>query len=77
MSKRRPFSAVFWVANVVEVFELFSYFGIRFGFGIDMTHFSHSIDVLEIKSAFFSRRCFAEPATVSIVGAICKICGFA
>ena len=37
MSARTPFPKVFWVANLIEVLERFSYYGIYFGFGVYMT----------------------------------------
>ena len=37
MGNRTPFPLVFWVANLIEVFERFAYYGIYFGFGIYMT----------------------------------------
>jgi POT family proton-dependent oligopeptide transporter len=36
MSERSSFPRVFWVANLVELLERFSYYGIYFGFGIYM-----------------------------------------
>ncbi|MCX5783185.1 MAG: MFS transporter, partial [Elusimicrobia bacterium] len=38
MSNRTPFPPVFWVANSIELFERFAYYGIYLGFGIYMTH---------------------------------------
>ena len=46
-AKRTPFPPVFWVANLIEVLERFSYYGIYFGFGIYMTSLSYSQDQLE------------------------------
>ena len=37
MASRTPFPRVFWVANLIEVLERFSYYGIYFGFGVYMT----------------------------------------
>lgn len=34
--KRTPFPKIFWAANIVEVFERFTYYGIYIGFGIYM-----------------------------------------
>lgn len=34
MNKRTPFPRVFWVANTIEIFERFAFYGIYMGFGI-------------------------------------------
>ncbi len=50
---RTPFPHVFWVANLLEVLERFSYYGIYFGFGIYMTHLGYSRDQLGIIQSIF------------------------
>lgn len=53
MTKRTPFPPVFWIANVIEVLERFSYYGIYFGFGIYLTSLGYSRDQLgSIQSVF-------------------------
>ena len=37
MKHRSPFPRVFWVANTIEVFERYVYYGFYFGFGIYLT----------------------------------------
>jgi POT family proton-dependent oligopeptide transporter len=53
MSDRTPFPRVFWVANVVELLERFSYYGIYFGFGIYMQSLGYSRDDLGIIQSIF------------------------
>jgi dipeptide/tripeptide permease len=53
MKTRTAFPPVFWIANLIEVLERFSYYGIYFGFGIYMTSLGYSRDQLGIiQSAF-------------------------
>jgi proton-dependent oligopeptide transporter, POT family len=42
MSKRTPFPTVFWVANSIEIFERFAYYGIYMGFGIYLQKLGYS-----------------------------------
>ena len=53
MTKRTPFPPVFWVANLIEVLERFSYYGIYFGFGIYMTSLGYSRDQLGFIQSLF------------------------
>ncbi len=53
MARRTPFPPVFWVANLIEVLERFSYYGIYFGFGIYMQHLGYSRDQLGIVQSIF------------------------
>lgn len=42
MSKRTTFPKVFWVANTIEIFERFAYYGIYMGFGIYLQHLGYT-----------------------------------
>ena len=42
MRSRTPFPKVFWVANTIEVFERYVYYGFYFGFGIYLTSLGFS-----------------------------------
>jgi dipeptide/tripeptide permease len=53
MSERSSFPPVFWVANLIEVLERFSYYGIYFGFGIYMQQLGFSRDDLGIVQSIF------------------------
>lgn len=53
MSKRTPFPRVFWVANTIEIFERFAYYGIYMGFGIYMTKLGYSKGDLGIIQSIF------------------------
>lgn len=53
MAKRTRFPFVFWVANAIEVFERFAYYGIYFGFGIYMEHLGYSTGQLGIVQSIF------------------------
>ena len=53
MSKRSPFPKVFWVANTIEIFERFAYYGIYMGFGIYMTKLGYSKGDLGIIQSIF------------------------
>lgn len=61
MSTRTKFPPVFWVANIVEVLERFSYYGIYFGFGIYMTHLGYSRDQLGIVQSIFLLLSYITP----------------
>ncbi len=51
--KRTAFPPVFWVANLVEVLERFSYYGIYMGFGIYMEYLGYTKAQLGIIQSFF------------------------
>ena len=51
--ERTPFSKVFWVANGLELFERFAYYGIYMGFGIYMEHLGFSKGQLGIVQSIF------------------------
>lgn len=51
--KRTPYPFVFWVANVIEVLERFSYYGIYMGFGIYMEYLGYSRGQLGIIQSIF------------------------
>ncbi|MDZ7859377.1 MAG: MFS transporter [Candidatus Krumholzibacteriota bacterium] len=51
--KRTAFPPVFWVANLVEVLERFSYYGIYMGFGIYMEYLGYSKAQLGIIQSLF------------------------
>jgi POT family proton-dependent oligopeptide transporter len=53
MAERSAFPRVFWVANLIEVLERFSYYGIYFGFGVYMTSLGYSRDQLGIVQTIF------------------------
>jgi len=53
MSERSSFPPVFWVANLIEVLERFSYYGIYFGFGIYMQQLGFSRDDLGYVQSIF------------------------
>lgn len=61
MSERTPFPRVFWVANVVELLERFSYYGIYFGFGIYMQSLGYSRDDLGIIQSIFLFLSYVTP----------------
>jgi proton-dependent oligopeptide transporter, POT family len=61
MSARTPFTKVFWVANLIEVLERFSYYGIYFGFGIYMTSLGYSRDQLGIVQSLFLLLSYVTP----------------
>jgi proton-dependent oligopeptide transporter, POT family len=42
MSKRSAFPRVFWIANSIEIFERFAYYGIYMGFGIYLQKLGYS-----------------------------------
>ena len=52
-NKRSAFPFVFWVANSIEVFERFAYYGIYMGFGIYMSHLGYSKAQLGIVQSIF------------------------
>ncbi len=53
MKQRTPFPPVFWVANLIEVLERFSYYGIYFGFGIYMEYLGYTRAQLGIVQSLF------------------------
>ena len=53
MADRTAFPRVFWVANLIEVMERFSYYGIYFGFGVYMTSLGYSRDQLGVVQTIF------------------------
>lgn len=53
MSKRTAFPKVFWVANVIEIFERFAYYGIYMGFGIYLQNLGYSKGDLGIIQSIF------------------------
>jgi dipeptide/tripeptide permease len=61
MSNRTQFPPVFWVANLIEVLERFSYYGIYFGFGIYMEHLGYSRGQLGIVQSIFLALSYAVP----------------
>lgn len=57
MQQRSPFTKLFWVANSIEVFERFAYYGIYMGFGIYLEHLGYSmgqLGVIQVIFLFFS-----------------------
>lgn len=60
-ANRTPFPKVFWVANLIEVLERFSYYGIYFGFGIYMTSLGYSRDQLGIVQSIFLLLSYVVP----------------
>jgi dipeptide/tripeptide permease len=58
---RTPFPPVFWVANLIEVLERFSYYGIYFGFGIYLTSLGYSRDQLGIIQSLFLLVSYVTP----------------
>ncbi len=61
MATRTPFPRVFWVANLIEVLERFSYYGIYFGFGVYMTSLGYSRDQLGIVQTIFVLLSYVVP----------------
>jgi dipeptide/tripeptide permease len=59
--RRSTFPPVFWVANIIEVLERFSYYGIYFGFGIYMTSLGYSRDQLGIVQSIFLLLSYTVP----------------
>ena len=53
MSKRTAFPGVFWIANSIEIFERFAYYGIYMGFGIYLEHLGYSKGDLGIIQSIF------------------------
>ncbi len=53
MERRTPYPRVFWVANLIEVLERFSYYGIYFGFGIYMEYLGYTRAQLGIVQSIF------------------------
>lgn len=61
MAKRTAFPRVFWVANLIEVLERFSYYGIYFGFGVYMTSLGYSRDQLGVVQTIFLLLSYTVP----------------
>ena len=61
MAKRTPFPPVFWVANLIEILERFSYYGIYFGFGVYMTSLGYSRDQLGVVQTIFLLLSYVVP----------------
>lgn len=61
MAQRSPFPRVFWVANLIEVLERFSYYGIYFGFGVYMTSLGYSRDQLGVVQTIFLLLSYVVP----------------
>lgn len=61
MAKRSAFPRVFWVANLIEVLERFSYYGIYFGFGVYMTSLGYSRDQLGFVQTIFLLLSYVVP----------------
>jgi dipeptide/tripeptide permease len=53
MSKRSDFPRVFWVANSIEIFERFAYYGIYMGFGIYLQKLGYSKGDLGVIQSIF------------------------
>jgi len=53
MEKRTAFPPVFWVANSIEIFERFAYYGIYMGFGIYLQQLGYSKGDLGIIQSIF------------------------
>jgi proton-dependent oligopeptide transporter, POT family len=55
MNKRSSFPRVFWIANTIEIFERFAYYGIYIGFGIYLQQLGYSKgDLGVIQSGFLA-----------------------
>lgn len=61
MKTRTPFPKVFWVANLIEVLERFSYYGIYMGFGIYMEYLGYTKGQLGIVQSLFLLFSYAVP----------------
>jgi POT family proton-dependent oligopeptide transporter len=61
MSARTPFPSVFWIANTIEVFERFAYYGIYFGFGIYMASLGYSRRQLGLVQSLFLLLSYVTP----------------
>ena len=53
MNKRTAFPGVFWIANSIEIFERFAYYGIYMGFGIYLEQLGYSYGQLGVVQMFF------------------------
>jgi dipeptide/tripeptide permease len=53
MKNRTAFPFVFWIANSIEIFERFAYYGIYLGFGIYMEYLGYSKSQLGIVQSLF------------------------
>ncbi len=61
MADRTPFPRVFWAANLIEVLERFSYYGIYFGFGIYMESLGYSRGQLGLVQSVFLLMSYTVP----------------
>jgi len=61
MTTRTAYPPVFWVANLIEVLERFSYYGIYFGFGIYMESLGYSRAQLGIVQSIFLLLSYTVP----------------
>jgi dipeptide/tripeptide permease len=61
MAGRTPFPRVFWIANLIEVLERFSYYGIYFGFGIYMESLGYSRGQLGVVQSIFLLMSYTVP----------------
>ena len=61
MKKRSSFPPVFWVANGIEVFERFAYYGIYMGFGIYLQQLGYSRGDLGIIQSIFLALSYLVP----------------
>lgn len=61
MAERSAFPRVFWVANLIEILERFSYYGIYFGFGVYMTSLGYSRDQLGVVQTIFLLLSYVVP----------------
>lgn len=61
MSKRTAFPKVFWVANSIEIFERFAYYGIYLSFGIYLGELGFSKGDLGIIQSIFLALSYIMP----------------
>ncbi len=61
MKKRSSFPSVFWIANGIEVFERFAYYGIYMGFGIYLQQLGYSRGDLGIIQSIFLALSYLVP----------------
>ncbi|MBN1926590.1 MAG: MFS transporter [Prolixibacteraceae bacterium] len=61
MSKRTSFPRVFWVANSIEIFERFAYYGIYMGFGIYLQKLGYTKGDLGIIQSIFLAISYLTP----------------
>lgn len=60
-NQRTPFPPVFWVANIIEIFERFAYYGIYMGFGIYLQQLGYSKGDLGIIQSIFLALSYLVP----------------